>query len=51
MLSEKQSERFIELAVRNNVLRAAPTLTCLKCGARNIGRWHKLACWLRWLRL
>lgn len=50
MLNEKQSKKFVELAVGNAVLTSVCTVTCLQCGGRGVGRWHKLVCWWRRLR-
>jgi len=46
-LTQEQSQRFIELAVGSRALIDACTISCLRCGKRNVGRWHRLVCWWR----
>ena len=46
-LTEQQSKRFIELAVGNTALTRMCVVTCMRCGKRSVGRFHKLICWWR----
>jgi RecJ-like exonuclease len=46
-MTQTQSRRFVELAVGSRALVDACSVTCMLCGARGIGRWHRLVCWLR----